>query len=68
MLYWWFHFDNEIPITCLFTQWKWTYILDLDIEGEVHSIRDLWISVFQKCKGNGFLEVGQKGNQFSVGS
>ena len=28
MLYWGFHFDNEIPINCLFTQWKWTYILD----------------------------------------
>ena len=28
MLYWRFHFDNEIPINCLFTQWKRRYILD----------------------------------------
>ena len=28
MLYWWFHFENETPIHCLFTQWEWTYILD----------------------------------------
>ena len=28
MPYWWFHFQNEIPITCLFTNWKCTYILD----------------------------------------
>ena len=27
MLYWWFHFKKEIPIKCLFTQWKWTYML-----------------------------------------
>ena len=23
-----FHFKIEIPINCLLTQWKWTYILD----------------------------------------
>jgi hypothetical protein len=28
MLYWWFHFKKKIPVNCLFTQWKWTYILD----------------------------------------
>ena len=28
MLYWRFHFKNEIPINHLFTQWRWTYILD----------------------------------------
>ena len=28
MFYWRFHFDNETPVNCLFTQWKWTYILD----------------------------------------
>ena len=40
----------------------------LDLEGEVHSIWDLWISGLQECKGNGFFEVGQGGQQFSVGS
>ena len=28
----------------------------LDLEGEVHSIWDLWISGLQECKGNGFFE------------
>ena len=28
MLYWRFHFKKEIPINRLFTQWRWTYILD----------------------------------------
>ena len=30
----------------------------LDLEGEVHSIWDLWISGLQECKGNGFFKVG----------
>ena len=29
MLYWRFHFEKEIPVNRLFTQWKWTYISDL---------------------------------------
>jgi hypothetical protein len=28
MLYWLFRFEKEILVNCLFTQWKWTYILD----------------------------------------
>ena len=28
MLYRWFHIEKEIPINCLFTQWKCTCILD----------------------------------------
>ncbi len=28
MLYRRFCFGNEIPINCLFTKWKWTFILD----------------------------------------
>ena len=36
----------------------------LDLEGEVHSIRDLWISGLQECKGNGFFEIRQAGNNF----
>ena len=30
MFYWRFHLKSEIPIDCLFTQWKWTCILDLE--------------------------------------
>jgi hypothetical protein len=40
----------------------------LDLEGEVHSIWDLWISGLQKCKGNGiFLKSGMVGNFFWLG-
>ena len=34
----------------------------LDLEGEVHSIWDLWISGLQECKGNGFFKVGRASN------
>ena len=30
MSYWRFPFENELPINCFLTQWKWTYILDLE--------------------------------------
>ena len=39
----------------------------LDLEGEVHSIWDLWISGLQECKDNDFFEVVGR-QQFSVGS
>ena len=39
----------------------------LDLEGEVHSIWDLWISGLQECKGNGFFEVGWVDNNFWSG-
>ena len=38
------------------------------LEGEVHSIWDLWISGLQECKGNGLFKVGWNGQKFSVGS
>ena len=45
----------------------------LDLEGEVHSIWDLWMSGLQKCKDNGFfffflILFRAGGQQFSVGS
>jgi hypothetical protein len=33
--------------------WIW------DLKGEVHSIWDLGISSLQKCKDNGFFEIGR---------
>lgn len=39
----------------------------LDLEDAVHSTWDLWISGPQKCKGNSFFEIGQGGQQVSVG-
>ena len=41
---------------------KWTYIYWVpDLEGEVHSIWDLWISNLQECKGNLYFETGWDG-------
>ena len=39
----------------------------LDIEGEVHSTWDLWTNGLQKCKDNGFLEVGRANITFWSG-
>ena len=39
----------------------------LDLEGEVHSICDLWISDLQECEGNGFFEVGRADKNFRSG-
>ena len=36
--------------------------------GEVHSILDLWTSVLQEWKGDGFFRVGQDVQKFSAGS
>ena len=36
----------------------------LDLEGEVHSIWDLWINGLEECKGNGFSKIGRAGNSF----
>jgi hypothetical protein len=40
----------------------------LDLEGEVHSIWDLWISGLQECKDIDFFEVGRDRHKFAVGS
>jgi hypothetical protein len=58
MLYWWFHFKKWISINCLFTLWKWTYVLDLDLADEVHSIRVIWTNNLQECEGD-FIFQGQ---------
>jgi hypothetical protein len=39
----------------------------LDLKGEMHSLWDLWISGLQKCKGNGYFEVGRASNNFRSG-
>ena len=39
----------------------------LDLESEVHSIWDFWISGLQKCRGSGFFEQASK-HQFPVWS
>ena len=38
-----------------------THMYILDLEGEVHSIWDLWISDLQECKVNDFFEFGRSG-------
>ena len=44
------------------------YIGFCDLEGEVHSIWDLWVSGFQECKSNEFFQNRAGGQQFSGGS
>jgi hypothetical protein len=41
----------------------------LDLEGEVHSIGELWISGLQECKSNGIFKVrqGGTGKSFRLG-
>jgi hypothetical protein len=39
----------------------------LDLEGEVHSIWDIYISGLQECKGNGCFEVGRACINFRSG-
>ena len=46
-----FHFENEVPINCLFTYWTYIYWI-LDLEDEVHLICVIWRSGLQECKGN----------------
>jgi hypothetical protein len=68
MIYWRFHFENEIPVNCLFAQWKWTYILDwwpwrwsaLNM-----GFVDKWHSLMQ---GHWFFRSWVGMQQFSVGS
>ena len=45
----------------IYIYWMW------DLESEVHSILDLWISGLQECKDNGFPRNWAGGQQFSVG-
>ena len=39
----------------------------LDLEGEVHSIWDVWISGLQECHDNGFSKVEQIGKKNWLG-
>jgi hypothetical protein len=64
MFFWQFHFVNEIPISCLFAQWKWTYILDLGPwrwSAFNMGFVDKWPS---RMQGQWFFRVG--GQQFLV--
>ena len=67
MFYWRFHFDNETLVNRSFNQWKWTYFWILDLEGEVHSIWDMWVSGLQECKSNEFFKIRRAGNIFRAG-
>ena len=46
--------------------------IGLDLEGEVHSIWDLWVSGLQECKSNEFFRTaggsgGRAGGSFRAG-
>ena len=61
--------------TCIHVLLSIAYLLNesehiywvLDLEGEVHSICDLWISGLQECKGNNFFKVGRADISFWLG-
>ena len=66
MLYWRFHFDNKIPVNCLFTQWKWTCILDFGPwrwSALNKGFVDKWPS---RMQGQWFLWSRAGGQQFLV--
>ena len=50
-----------LPIGSGHIYWK------LDLEGEVHSIWELWSNGLQECKGNITFEVGRGRQHVSVG-
>ena len=68
MLYWRFHFENETPINCFFTQRKWAYILHSG-PWRWNAINmgfvDKWPS---RMQGQWFIWSQAGGRAFSVGS
>ena len=69
MLYWWFHFKNELPIKRLFTQWKWTHILGFGAwrwSALNMGYMDKWPSRMQGKFY--FLKLGGAGSSFWSGS
>ena len=68
MLYWRVHIENEIPINCLFTQWKWRYILDVGPwrwSALNMGVVDEWHS---RMQDDGFFWSWAGGKKISVGS
>ena len=66
---WWFHFWNEIPINCLFTKWKCTYIYILDFESCRWSALNMGFvdkAAFKNARAMVFFEVGWSKQQFLV--
>ena len=67
MLHWWFHFRNEIPMNCLFTNWKCTYILDFKPWRWSALNMGFVVKRPSRLQGQCFFEVGRGRQQFSVG-
>jgi hypothetical protein len=63
-----FHFEKEISIICLFTQWKWTFILDFEPWKWNALNMDYMDKQPSRMQGQfNFSEGGQSMQQFSVG-
>ena len=62
MFHWQFHFRNEIPINCLFTNWKCTYILDFRPWRWSALNMGFVVKRPSRIKGNDFFKVGQGGH------
>jgi len=68
MSYWRFPFENKLPINCFFTQWKWTYILDLEPwkwNALNMDYMDKWLSRMQRQFY--FLKTDGTNNNFRLG-
>ena len=66
MLYWRFHFENEIPVNWWFAQWKWTYILDFGPwrwSALNMGFVDKW---HLRMQGQWFFQIRAGGQQFSI--
>ena len=69
MFYWHVHFDNEIPINCVFTQWKWNIHI-MDFGPWRWSAVNMTFVIKRPSRMQGqcfFFEIGRDGQQFSVG-
>ena len=69
MLYWLFDFENEIPVNCLFTQWRWTWILEFGPwRWSALNMGFVGLVAFKNARAMVFFLSWVGGQQFSVGS
>jgi hypothetical protein len=69
VLHWWFYFWNEIPINCLFTNWKCTYVFNF--RPWRWSALNMGCVVKRPSRRQGqcfFSKLGEEGNNFRSGS
>ena len=68
VLHIWFHYWNEIPINCLFTNWKYTYVLDFRPWRWSAFNMGFVVKRPSRMQGQFFLKLGGVDNMFWSGS